>query len=122
VQAGDNVSIVKDSDTITISASTGSDGGTGGHTIQDDGNSLPVRPNLNFTGALSATDSRDATVVTVDTSSLMAADNNLLDVSDRAEALSNLGGVPDSTLITGHALTGNISLSTDDVTQGGTNK
>jgi len=30
VQAGDNVSIVEDPDTITISASTGSDGGTGG--------------------------------------------------------------------------------------------
>jgi hypothetical protein len=50
VQAGDNVRIVEDSDTITTSASTGSDGGTGGHTIQDDGNLLAVCPNLNFTG------------------------------------------------------------------------
>jgi hypothetical protein len=74
---------------------------------------------VNFAGALSSTDSSDATVVTVDTLSLLAVDNNLSDVSDQAVALWNLGRIPLSTQINVHNLTGNVSLATNDVAQGG---
>ncbi|MDR1255766.1 MAG: hypothetical protein LBJ94_02485 [Puniceicoccales bacterium] len=120
IQAGANVTVEEEGESVIISATAS--GGAGGHTIQSGGTTLPSRQNLNFTGALFATDSSGATVVSMDDSSMLSVDNNLSDVADLAEALANIGGVPSSTQINGYALSDDISLTADDITSGTTNK
>jgi hypothetical protein len=121
IKAGSNIAIEENLNDVTISA-VASGNETNGHAIKNGEISLPARPNLNFTGIISVTDSSDATIVAIDTSSLLAVDNNLSDVADQATALANLGGASASTTINGYALSGNISLTADDIASGTANK
>jgi hypothetical protein len=123
ILAGTNVTVTEGDSEITISAAGGGGGGTGtgGHVIQNSGTPLPSKGSLNFTGILTASNGGSSTDVSVDTSSLLAAAGNLADISDPAEALENLGGVPSTLEINGHALTDDVSLTADDVAAGTTN-
>ncbi|MDR0595827.1 MAG: hypothetical protein LBF94_04030 [Puniceicoccales bacterium] len=114
IQAGENISIDENSDMIIISLDVNEEE-TERHVIHSNGVPLASLPNLDFVGVLSATNSSDATVVSVDTSSLLSASSNLSDVVDPEEALANLGGVSATTQVNGHALSGNVTLTSGDI-------
>ncbi|MDE6432073.1 MAG: hypothetical protein K2L13_01625 [Opitutales bacterium] len=121
LSAGSNVSIVSSENELVISASGGG-GGTGGHTIQSNGEVLPSRDNLNFTEGIRVTDSDIATNVSIDTDGFLQSANNLSDVDDKTIALNILGGISNDATINNKLVSANPVLSTDDIAEGEANK
>jgi hypothetical protein len=76
-----------------------------------------VSVNLQYRLAISETESITLQVATGD-GLFLRQDANLSDVQDKNAALVNLNGVPKSTLINGHALTGNINVTSQDIFNG----
>lgn len=105
-------------------------GGSGGHTIQEDGSDLPARSNLNFGTGLSATDDNgnDATDVDLDATTAdipESLDKRYVTDSDLT-TLANTSGVntgdqdlsgyvPTSRTVNGHALSANVTVTKSDV-------
>lgn len=120
LSAGRNVTLSSSDDEIIISANEG--GETGGHVIQNNGESLDSRVNLNFSGILQATNSATATDISIDTTNLLKVENNLADILNKDTALTNLGALPNTVTINNKLVSDSPELTTDDIAEGGANK
>lgn len=69
-----------------------------------------------FGGSLSKSDHGQLfSILSAEIKKLLSKDDNLVGVVDKAAALANLGGVPETRKVNGHALTSDVTLSASDV-------